>query len=76
MLLAELLAQGRTHDGTSDAGRGIVMSLARLSPGGVEGWFSSQYDDFCMFAKWNFWRQLTATERHTGVDLGHIGDWI
>jgi hypothetical protein len=37
VLLAELLAQGRAHDGTSDAGRGIVMSLARLSPRGVEG---------------------------------------
>jgi len=36
VLLAELFAQGRTHDSTSDAGRGIVMSLARLSPRGVE----------------------------------------
>lgn len=37
VLLTELLAERRTHDGTSDAGRGIVVSLARLSPRGVEG---------------------------------------
>lgn len=41
VLLAELLAQGCAHDGTSDTGWGIVMSLARLSPGGVEGWIES-----------------------------------
>jgi hypothetical protein len=38
IFLTELLAQRRTHDGTSDARRGIVMSLARLSPRGVEGY--------------------------------------
>jgi hypothetical protein len=48
VLLAELLTQGRAHDSTSDAGRGIVMSLARLSPGGVESWISSQYGDVDM----------------------------
>jgi hypothetical protein len=37
VLLAKLLAQRCAHDGTSNAGWGIVMSLARLSPRGVEG---------------------------------------
>jgi len=37
VLLTELFAQRRTHDSTSNAGRGIVMSLARLSPRGVQG---------------------------------------
>lgn len=37
VLLTELLAERCAHDGASDAGWGIVMSLARLSPGGVEG---------------------------------------
>jgi hypothetical protein len=32
VLVSELLAQWRTHDRTSNAGRGIVMGLARLSP--------------------------------------------
>lgn len=38
VLLTEFLAQGRAHDSTSDTGRGIVMSLARLSSRGVKGW--------------------------------------
>lgn len=37
VLLTELLAQRRAHDSTPNAGRGIKMSLARLSPRGVEG---------------------------------------
>ncbi|KAB8294029.1 hypothetical protein EYC80_009488 [Monilinia laxa] len=37
VLFTELLAQRSAHDGTSDAGWGIEMSLAGLSPGGVEG---------------------------------------
>ncbi len=37
VFLTELLAQRCAHDGTSNAGWGIVMSLARLSSRGVEG---------------------------------------
>jgi hypothetical protein len=32
VFVSELLAQWRAHDRTSNAGRGIVMGLARLSP--------------------------------------------
>ncbi len=38
IFFSELLAQGRAHDCASDTRGCIVMSLARLSPRGVEGW--------------------------------------
>lgn len=37
VLLTELFAERGAHDCASDAGRGIVMGLARLSARGVEG---------------------------------------
>lgn len=38
VLLAKLLAERCAHDSTSNAGGSIEMSLATLSPRGVEGW--------------------------------------
>jgi hypothetical protein len=43
VFLAELLAERGAHDGTSDAGWGIEMSLSRLAPRGVEGCIQSQF---------------------------------
>jgi hypothetical protein len=43
VFLAELLAERGAHDGTSDAGWGIEMSLSRLAPGGVEGCIQNQF---------------------------------
>lgn len=38
VFLTEFFAERGAHDGASDTGRCIVVSLAGLSPRGVQGW--------------------------------------
>jgi hypothetical protein len=45
VLVSKLLAQRRAHDCSSNAGRGIEMRLARLSPRGVKGFrWSAEFE--------------------------------
>lgn len=67
VLVTELLAERRAHDGAANTGWGAEVRLARLPARTGEAWHYGQ----------QIVTTQTASRRHllTGVDLRHIGDF-
>lgn len=78
VLLAQLLGEGRAHDGAALMGRSVEVAGTGLAPGGVNDYGSCQYAiSSAVFGSGEDSDANASVETRTLVDLDHLGGcWV